>query len=192
MSRKIEQKLFDHIDEKLKSNGAAQHAIETQDARSLVVYAAEALVGVREIGGNNKGPVVELIQETIGRTSREAWCMAFVQSCIAYVEKKISVPSRLFPSEHCLTVWENSPKAQRVKHHPKPGAIAIWKHGKSQNGHTGFVTEFMGKTFEAVEGNTEAGIVKGEVERDGGGVYLTKRNSLGTGSLKVVGFLKPF
>lgn len=190
--RIIEQKMIDFIDKKLASNGAAQLAIQNKDARSLLIYAAEACVGIREAGGNNRGPMVELIQETIGKAEREGWCMSFVQTMVAYVEVKLKIKSPLFPTEHCMTAWNNTPKSQRVKIQPLPGAIAVWKKGNSQSGHTGFMTEWRGKTFEAVEGNTESGVNGSEVVRDGGGVYLTNRNSTGTGTMKLVGFLKPF
>ena len=145
------------------------------------------------MGGNNKGPMVSLIQKTVdGQATSEAWCMAFVETCLAYVEKKLGVVSPIYSSEHCLTVWAKTPKAQRVKLIPLPGAIIIWQHGTTESGHTGLVSEYRGKTMEAIEGNTEAGIVGGKVESDGGGVYITERNTTGTGKMKVVGYLKPF
>lgn len=191
--RQIEKKMVDFLDKKLAGNGLAQQAIEKKDARTLFRLAAEACVGIREQGGNNKGPMVVLIQETIGSANKEAWCMSFMQTCVAYAELKTGVKSPLAASEHCLTVWAKTPKAQRVKISPLPGAIAIWQHGSSQNGHTGVVTGADEKNFTAVEGNTESGLnSKGDVERDGGGVYATKRNRVKNGSMKVVGFLKPF
>lgn len=190
--RNLEKSMLEWLDEKLCDHGAAQEAIKRKDARSVFIYAAEVCVGIREQGGNNSGPLVELIQETIGGANREAWCMAFVQTCLAYAEIKTGVKSPIAASEHCLTVWAQTPETQRVRIRPLPGAIVIWRHGKSQNGHTGVVTEWLTKEFEAVEGNTESGLVGGVVERDGGGVYLTKRNAKGNGDMRVVGFLKPF
>lgn len=190
--RQIEPKMVAYIDKKLENHGAAQDAIARKDARSLFIYVNEAMIGIREVGGNNSGAMVELIQETVGGHGREAWCMAFMMTGLAYCELKTGVKSPLFASEHCLTVWDKTPKSQRVKKIPAPGAIAIWRKGTSISGHTGVVIEWMGKTFEAVEGNTEQGINGGKVERDGGGVYRTIRNSVGTGNMKIVGFLKPF
>lgn len=190
--RNIEQKMIDYIDEKLKGNGAAQEAMLKRDARSIFIYACEACVGIREQGGNNKGPMVELIQETIGRAEREAWCMAFMQTCLAYAENKSGQISPIYPSEHCQTVWNSTDRKQRVKTFPLPGAIVIWKKGNTSSGHTGVVSEWRGQTFEAIEGNTESGISKGEVVRDGGGVYITERKATGTGTMKVLGYLKPF
>lgn len=190
--RKIEQKMIDFIDQKLAGNGAAQEAILKRDARAIFIYACEACVGIREVGGNNKGPMVELIQETIGRAEREAWCMAFIQTCLAYAENKSGQISPIAASEHCMTVWRSTPPKQRVKTFPLPGAIIIWKKGSTDSGHTGAVSEWRGQSFEAIEGNTEQGILGGKVERDGGGVYMTERKATGTGMMKVVGFLKPF
>lgn len=192
--REIEQKLFDWIDLKLKDNGLAQHAIVIKDERLLMIEAAKVCVGIRESGGNNHGPMVELIQKTIGGANGESWCMAFIQSMIAYVEKKIGIYSRLYPTEHCLTCWAKSPEASRVKYFPLPGAIVIWQHGDSTNGHTGIFLEAQSNDqMLVIEGNTNSGLNKtGAIERDGGGIYLTKRSMKRNGDMTVKGFLKPF
>ncbi len=191
--RHIEKALFDFIDNKLKENGMAQEAIKNKDARLLFIEAAKSCVGIREEGGNNKGPLVELIQKTIGDANREAWCMAFQQSMLAYVETKIGIYSRLFASEHCLTVWAKSSEDCRVKYFPLPGAIVIWRHGQTTNGHTGVYLEHDGDQMLCIEGNTERGLNKdGSIERNGGGIYLTKRSMKKNGDLKVIGYLKPF
>lgn len=193
-ARNIETKMVAWIDKKLAGNGSAQHAIEMGDARSVFIHAVEACVGIREEGGNNKGPMVKLIQETLGGADSEAWCMAFMQTCIAYAEVKTGIVSPIYPSEHCLTTWGSTPKKQRVKTFPAQGAIIIWRHGSGPAGHTGMFSESTdGKTMHAIEGNTEGGLSPtGAVERDGGGVYFTSRSMKGTGNMKVVGFLKPF
>lgn len=192
--REINSKMIAFIDKKLASNGAAQEAIKKKDARALMVYAAEACVGIREEGGNNKGPLVELIQETVGSANREAWCMSFVQTCIAYAEVKTGVVSPLAATEHCMTLWGKTKASQKVKVFPARGAIIIWQHGTSSNGHTGFFLESPKKGhMTTIEGNTESGLSStGSVERDGGGVYLTSRSMVKNGTMKVVGFIKPF
>lgn len=191
--RQIKPKMVAFIDSKLVGNGAAQHAIAVKDARSLMIYAAEACVGIREATNNNDGPMVELIQSTVGDASGEAWCMAFVQTCIAYAELKTGVKSPLMATEHCLTLWRNTPEGQRVKMIPAPGAIIIWQHGTSDRGHTGFMTEWLKPLMETVEGNTTSGVrTDGSIEREGGGVYINKRNVIQNGLMRVVGFIKPF
>lgn len=186
------------LDKKLEGNGLAEQAIKDKNPRQLMIEAAKACVGIREKTNNNDGPMVELIQETIGLAGNEAWCMSFVQTMIAYAEFKTKVESPIHPSEHCLTVWGKTPKKQRVKTHPLPGAIAIWQHGKSSNGHTGVVLGADNKVFSAVEGNTTSGKAGDKIVRDGGGVYFTERSmqkfpevTQKTGMI-LVGFLKPF
>lgn len=184
--RKIEQKMVNFIDAKLAANGLAQHAIDVKDARLVFGLAAESCVGIKESGGNNKGPMVELMQETIGNAEREAWCMAFVQTCLAYAELKTGVVSPIFASEHCRTVLTNS-HDQLVKTSPLKYAIIIWGHDGSSSGHTGVLTENNRESYmHTVEGNT------GSDMRDGDGVFYKKRDWVRTGNLVRLGFLKPF
>lgn len=191
--RKLEPKMAAWLDLKLASNGLAQDAIKTKDARTLFVCAAEACVGIREVGGNNEGPMVELIQETVGSADREPWCMSFVQTCLAYAELKTGVKSPIPAGEHCMSIWSSTPSTNRVIFSPKRGAIVIWKHGAGPSGHTGIFLERDNTNFYAIEGNTEAGLnPDGSIEREGGGVYKTKRNMVRNGNMSVVGFLKPF
>lgn len=192
--RYIQPEMIKFLDEKLKNNGLAQHAIETKDARTLFVLACQACVGIREKTGNNDGPMVELIQKTIGGASRESWCMSLQQTGLAYAEVKTGVKSPVSPSEHCLTVWNETPKEQRVKSIPLPGAIAIWRHGNTTNGHTGCTNGADSEIFHAIEGNTTSGSddPNGKVVREGGGVYFTTRSMHPTGEMHLVGFLKPF
>jgi len=190
--RKIEKKMYNWIDAKLKDNGVAQHAIVNRDARLLLVCAAQACVGVREEGGNNRGEIVELIQETIGSAAAEPWCMSLVQTLIAYVENRFHIVSPVFATEHVQTCWNKTDQDQRIRFYPLPGAIIIWRKGSSSSGHTGIVYATDGDVMWALEGNTEKGLEDGKVVRDGGGVYLVKRNIRGTGNMMVRGFLKPF
>lgn len=199
MSRHIDQKVIGFLDERLNNNGLANHALAANLPRVLLVEAAKVCVGIREKTGHNDGPMVEALQRCIGGAGREPWCMSFVQSMIAYVEFKFSQMSKdllhspIAPTEHCMTCWRETPVTQRVEKTPLPGAIIIWRHGKSDSGHTGIVLGCGDKKMQAVEGNTEGGTdPNGEVIREGGGVYFTERSRFGTGSMGVVGFLKPF
>lgn len=189
-ARKITDKMFNFIDKKLANHGAAQLAIRNKEARNLFIYAAEACVGIKEEGGNNKGLYVVEVQKTSdNRASSEAWCMAAVQTWIAYVERKLGVKSPIYNSEHCMTTFRNTPKEHRVKRIPAPGAITIWKNGSSDSGHTGIVLDFQGnlKNFESLEGNTGSSSM-----RDGDGIYVKQRSKVKNGSLVVQGYLIPF
>jgi hypothetical protein len=197
--RQIEPKMLAWLDQRLILNGLAQTAIETRNARQLMIEAAKACVGIREKTNRNDGPMVELIQSTVGRAHGEAWCLSFVMTCIAYAEVRTGIKSPLAATEHCMTLWRNTPETQKVKRHPLPGAIAIWRHGSSTNGHTGIVLGADESTFTCVEGNTSSGQTPtGEIVREGGGVYFTERSmqnfpNLRTGgTMKLQGFIRPF
>lgn len=193
--RNIKIEMVHWLDKKLAGNGLAQHAIEKKDPRTLFTIALQVCVGIREVGGNNMGPMVELIQRTIGGANKEAWCMSFIQTIIAYCEVKTGIKSLIAASEHCMTTWRDTPKSCRVKVFPLPGAIAIWNYVGTDSGHTGGVLSAEKKTsiMKLVEGNTESGLnPQGAVVRDGGGVYFTNRSMKGSWNMKVVGYLKPF
>lgn len=185
--RKIKPELVLLLDAKLKDNAVAQQALSNKDARTLMLCAAEACVGETEVGGNNRGNFVELCQQTVDNHAEgESWCMAFVESMIAYAELKTGISSPIYSSEHCLTVWKNTKPDYRVKNIPLPGAIVIWRHGNTSSGHTGFVKEYSGSTMHTIEGNT------GQHFSDGDGVYQKVRSTSNDGKMKVTGFLIPF
>ncbi len=191
--RKIEPKLVKYIDDRLKTNGLAQDALKRKDARGLMVQAASALVGIKEKSGRNDGAMVELIQETVGSASGEAWCMAMIQSLIAYAEVKTGKKSGVYPSELCYAVWHKTPVGSRVKILPLAGAIAIWNDTGKTTGHTEMVLSSDGKTFTAIGGNTGGTTKPGErVEANGNGIYYTVRSTKPTAKRKILGYLVPF
>ncbi len=184
--------MVEFLDRKLNENGLAQQSIKDKEARTVFRLALEACVGIRETS-NNAGPMVELIQETLGGADKEPWCASLIQTGLAYAELKTGIKSLVFPSEHCMTIWNETPSSMRVKRIPAIGAICIWRHGTSSSGHTGCtISDVNGTMVYLVEGNTESGLYSGEVVREGGGVYLTYRSITGTGNMRVIGFLKPF
>jgi hypothetical protein len=196
--RKLPAKLEAYIDDKLKGNGLAQHAIKTKNARQVAIEAAKSLVSIKEKTNKNDGEMVELIQSVSGGKRGHAWCMYLIMAAIAYAEKKTGVKSPIPSSGHCMTVWNRTPAEFRVKTLPLPGAIAIWRHGNTSSGHTGMVMGADGKVMNLVEGNTTSGKAGGTVVREGHGCYFTERSMQGfpniktTGSMKLVGFLVPF
>lgn len=193
MKREIEPELFRYFEDKLRENLEATFAINNNQPRILFRLALEACNGIREKTNNNDGKLVELFQKTVGDAARESWCMSFVQSGLAYVETKLKVTSPIFASEHCLTVWNNTPKIQRALIAPATGAIMIWRHGSSTNGHTGVTRgEVYRMKVKTVEGNTSSGNSGDEIIREGGGVYFCERDMRGVGNMKYVGSLKPF
>lgn len=191
--RKIEPKLVAYIDQRLSGNGLARQALGVKDARTLFRLAAEACVGIQEKTGKNDGPMVKLIQETVGGAVGEPWCMSLQQSCLAYAEVKTGIKSPIPASELCTYVWNNTPKSMRVKGIPLAGAIAIWQDVGKSSGHTETVLSCDGKVFQAVGGNTSGTTRAGEaVNRDGNACVYTVRSMKSTKKRKLLGFIKPF
>lgn len=189
--RILQPELIKYIDDKLKDNAIAHNAIEEKDCRTLMVEVAKSLVGIREKTGRNDGKLVELIQKTSGGKKSYAWCMYFVQTCIAYAELKTGMKSKIKSSGSCASVRLASTPDMKVKTIPLPGAIILWIHANG-NGHTGIVVAADEDTFFACEGNTSGGLdEQGNVEREGGGAYYVKRSMHPTGEMKLWGFLKP-
>lgn len=202
--RTIQKELFKFIDDKLKFNSLAQHAIETVQPRILLAEAAKACVGIKELTGKNDGKFVELIQKTVdNKSQREPWCMCFIQSEIAYVETKLGIKSPLIETEHCMTLWRWV-KSKRpdmiVKSQPAIAAIPIWNYSGTDNGHTGFYlyNAAGNKFFTTVEGNTSGfdeeneAVPGSKVDRDGNGSYFNLRDFSGSQKMKLMGFIKPF
>lgn len=196
--RKIRPELIVFFDQKLSGNALADHAIKTGDARTLLVEVVKVCVGIKEATGRNDGPIIEAMQKTTGGAKGQAWCMYLVQACVAYVEHKLEIKSPLYPSGHCLTVWRKTPKEQRVKTHPLPGAIPIWVHGAGPAGHTEILLGADDSVMKNVGGNTSGADKAGKVTREGNGAYFTTRSMQGfpniktTARMKLLGFLKPF
>lgn len=193
MTRTLHPDMIKYLDGKLAKNGLAQDAIKRKDARLLFVLAAQACVGITEATGRNDGKMVKLIQETVGNAAGEPWCMALVQTCLAYAEATCGVVSPIVVTEHCQTAWTQTPRAQRVKINPLAGAVAIWGDVGKSSGHTEIVLSADEKSFASVGGNTSGALTKGgEVNRDGNACVYATRSRASTKKRKLLGFLKPF
>lgn len=168
--------------------------------KKLLVFEAQKWIGVREVGGANKGQIVEMFQKAVdGVAAGEPWCAAFTGFVIKTVDatmKAIEIDqdsTALALSEHVMTLWNKAPKEAKSST-PEAGSLVCWqlyKDGKpTGSGHIGIVVKVVdSQKIETIEGNTNDG--KG-VERDGVGVYKRVRDIAGAGSMKVVGFLKPW
>lgn len=163
--------------------------------RALVVEAGR-WVGVREVGVNH-GPEVEAFQRAVdGKAQGEPWCAAFVQFCLKAVDARLpELPTWSFASESVLTIWNRTTMlARRQTLDVLPGDLMLWQHfiaGKpSAQGHIGVVARLIspGK-FETIEGNTSDG---SGVTREGDGVYRRVRDVVGSGSMRVKGFIRPW
>jgi uncharacterized protein (TIGR02594 family) len=156
-----------------------------------LIAEAKKWVGVKETGPNT-GPEIKKFQEVIGGAEPVAWCASFVQYCIAQIEKSEKIKSQIMKSEHVMTIWDKTPKMQRLDK-PEPGCLVIWQKFKDGKptlwGHIGIVLEVpKPNVLVTIEGNTSS---DDGVNRDGDGVYRKIRSypSL-TKSMQIRGFLR--
>jgi hypothetical protein len=160
----------------------------------LLTLEAKRWLGIQENGGNNKGEIVSVFQKTIGKAENEPWCMSFVQYCLFQTDNWFyelcdsDIPHELFLSEHCLTVWNESPKHCRIEK-PIAGSICIWQYRGSSNGHTGIVVDVDKEIIITIEGNTSN---SKKIIREGDGVYLKRRPLKSIGKMQIKGFLNPW
>jgi hypothetical protein len=198
MRRNIPDRLFEIFENRLAHSNQAANCIINNDARGLLVEAARAMIHLQETDGENRSAEIDMMHRVTGVGMGEPWCMSFVQSCLAYVERRVGVASPLTLSAACVTVWNSSPKEMRVKSIPLAGAIVIWKNVDNPNrGHTGFVMDCDGTSLKTIEGNTSpSNDPNSAVDSDGDGVFMCHRRwdlfNPDSNRKILLGALKPF
>lgn len=174
---------------------------EDQIKKNLLIHLASQFVGLKE-SKNNTGFFIEKFQKAVdGKAHGEPWCASFMQYLIQYTDKTYDeimqasseYRSTVHRSEHCLTIWNKTPKENRI-YRPEPGCLIIWAHvrnGKETGaGHIGLVTDILSDSIvKTIEGNTSNPSDK--VVREGEGVYSKTRDwHYKYGSMLFKGFLR--
>lgn len=160
----------------------------------LLITTASGLVGTRE-SGPNKGEMIELFQKAVdGKATGEPYCAGFVHYCLNQVVGATGNKSAIHKSESVVEMWERTPKMCRLDK-PDVGSIMCWqfyKNGKpTRAGHCGIVKEIIDESrVLVIEGNTSEPDQR--VIREGNGVWLKKRQILGSKEMKVLGWLLPW
>ena len=119
---------------------------------------ARSFVGVREVGGNHRGPEVEAWLACVGLPPGNAWCMAFAWCCVNDAFRSMELPNPIRPCGSVVRMWHSLPDNCKLTA-PSPGVWAF--HHDSANpalGHVGFIDELdpKGKGTYSVEGNTNS------------------------------------
>lgn len=182
MSRILSERLKKFLDEEL--------ATEYESPMACFLDAADACVGICEEGGDNKGPMVEAFQVTIGGACGESWCLSFVQALTAYVEERYNLVSNLPLTELCMNLWQNAPKDSKFvkEKEPQPGDLVVWQYGNTSKGHVGIVTANAFRAIFTVEGNSSD---SKNIDREGQGVFKKIRTKTGTTTMRLVGYVRP-
>lgn len=178
---------------------------EKEKYADAAVHLAQEFIGVREIGGNNQGQIVKLFQSKIGRAEGEPWCLSFLQWVIGVSARVRNFKNELYPTEHCVTLWQKTKMAHRVDI-PMRGAIMVLQRRGTTYGHVALierVVEFSHNRvhLQTIEGNTAVRLVEGgeQVRRDGDGVARTYRvltrgegGKFKIGNFVLLGYLYPY
>jgi hypothetical protein len=128
-----------------------------------IVQVALSYVGQREIGRNNAGfenPEFQKKLAEMGWHKGEAWCAyqgeLIWKEAFGHDHPQYALLDKLF-SASAVSSWSNFVNSNVFKTGkvPKPGALAIFRHGDSWKGHmTVVVPEITEKRFATVEGNS--------------------------------------
>ena len=113
-----------------------------------------------------------------------AWCGMFVSWCYAQVGAPLGNIGFKKGFAGCQTAVAHYRKTNRITNTPMAGNIVFFDwNGDGRHDHTGIFVRWIevGKTFEAIEGNTAVGN-----DSNGGNVMLRKRG------VKNVLFVDPF
>jgi len=172
-----------------------------KEKRRMLVSEAKKWLWVRE-HGSNRGDEIEMFQREVdGKANGEAWCLSFVQFCVHQVDRDYlkkygndPLPNWLYPTEHCLTLWNKTDVSSRITGDLHPGSILIWQYwdyGKqTARGHVGVIIEVISETdFITIEGNT---VDRKSVVREGDGVYMMRRTISRSGNFRLKGFISPW
>lgn len=157
-------------------NTVSQNNTIKKKLAELAIFHANSKLGVREIGGANRGPDVEIFLKSVGLGKGYSWCMAYVYWSFDQAAKELGQTNPLVKTGGVLKGW-NEAKCTKIKavdsrNNPslvKPGQIFIMDYGNGF-GHTGIVTEVNGGFMKTLEGNTN-----NTRSREGIGVFSLER-----------------
>jgi len=138
--------------------------------RIKLIEAINKQLDVREVGGSNKGPMVEKYQKEVGAKTGDPWCGAFVGSNLTWLG--IINPHSAWSPDYAKpedVIW--TPK--KPNNTPLGGDVVTYYYPNlGRVGHVGFLEKTdMDGYFITIEGNTN-----GAGSREGDGVYKKKRD----------------
>jgi hypothetical protein len=138
------------------SNPGAIPDVVTVGEMALSWAQRELSRGVREIGGNNRGPDVDAYLANVGLPAGEPWCCAFAVMGIMEGAGFLGVPCTCPITGSCLHLWERAVNCH--VNSPQAGDVYVLQHSPT-TGHVGFVETVNPKTLlvaTEISGNTSA------------------------------------
>ena len=125
----------------------------------LAVELALAEVGVKEIGGNNRGARVETYLSSVGLAAGQPWCSAFLAYIFETAAARLKLRNPYPMTGSSQAVWRRAEPVCRDSM-PSLGAVYVLSHSAT-SGHVGIVTaldadgvitEVSGNTFDGKGG----------------------------------------
>jgi hypothetical protein len=137
-------------------------------------------VGIKEVGGNNKGKDINRILSPLG-LKEVAWCQALQYYCFWVTGEPIPI-AKTAGSQACFN--DAKKRGKQIPYQVKIDALLIYRTINSWTGHSTRVVA-LGRMgwITTIEGNTGSGN-----QRDGDGCYKKKRHIYNPiGKLRVLG-----
>jgi hypothetical protein len=148
-------------------------ATSAQTPGQLVADRASDFLGVREIGGNNRGPAVEAILAAADQKPGQPWCGAL--SLVVHKAAGIRMPGN--PARYAWSpTWFHSSKVvwrrgDLIEGVVKVGdQIGLYYPKLGRIGHVGTIFAIEGRWLVTIEGNSN-----GMGSREGSGVHKQRR-----------------
>ncbi len=187
MKRKLDPEILRAMEASVKGIADFELAVANKLWRPAVTLAATPWEGVKELSNSNDGEYISLTGLTVDRKhTGEAYCLAWVQTILAFVEYKLGIESALKATEGCLDLWNSTPPAMKTTRYPLPGYIAIWQHGQTPAGHAGIVISVKDAYFKTIEANSYGPDGKTQ------GIFYQERLFNDSSNMKLKGFISPF
>lgn len=187
MKRQLDPELLQAMEASVKGDADFELAVTNKMWRPTITRAAAPWCDVKEESNNNDGRFVELAGLTVDRKHKgEAYCMAWVQTVLAFAEYKLGIESVLKATEGCIDLWNSTPPAMKTTRYPLPGYIAIWQHGNSPAGHCGIVLKVTDYYFKTIEANSWSPDGKTQ------GIFTHERLFSDNSNMRLLGFISPY
>lgn len=119
----------------------------------MAVQAAVSKLGVEEVGGNNRGPDVEVFLSSVGLPPGQPWCAAFVFWCFKQAASRLGRVSPCPKTGAGMRLWHLADSVCRLQG-PARGRVYVLSHGGGLS-HVGIVEAVNEDgTVVEVSGNT--------------------------------------
>lgn len=191
--RKIQPALRRKLEEYIFPHGTIPKSLLDRDPQVFACLVMEALesMKIREVGGNNMGKDVALIQSVVGGVTAGgdglAWCESLWQVIVAFTEDCFGVESPVPSGEGVTDVYSRAEKIKGLTTQEcEVGTCAHAQVDGSWQGHAMPVRQVLpGNAMATFEGNTNSA-----GSRDGHGAFFKTRDQRRNDGKTTLGFVR--